>query len=281
MSRAPGELPDWLVEPPSYLPPRDRDGFLRDNLLRLASLPARLAPAEGGVSPADRLLAGVPAALRLVGLLVAVGCVSAASNMSFVWVVLAGLLVSLALRPTGQLRAIVPVSVGAALVGGLVLLPGAVAGMVPPSGVTRMVVKTFCTVGITLGFAQGVSWPRMAAALAALRVPAVLVLVLDSAVRGIAVLGRVATQLTEALALRSVGRNRDKSSSAGAVLGMTFVHASVFSQAQAEAMACRGYDGQHTAAAERTSGGAAVCYALALAALVAAFAWLERAMGVA
>ena len=274
------ELPTWLAEPPAYEPPRDRDGFVRTNLLRLAALPARMAQAAGKPAFLDRLLQPVPALVRFAGLIVSVVCVSAATNMAFVWVVFAAILVSLALRPLPQLRATAPVAALAALIAGLVVLPGALMGMAPPSLVVRMAVKTFCTVGLTLGLAQGVPWSRMASALTGAHVPAAVVFVADAAMRGIFVLGRVAQHLNESLALRSVGHNQHKSGSAGAIMGMTFVRASIFAGEQAEAMACRGYDGTSTAAPERASRVAGVLYALAIICVVALFVWFERAMGV-
>ena len=274
------ELPTWLAESPAYEPPRDRDGFVRTNLLRLAALPARMAQAAGKPAFLDRLLQPVPALVRFAGLIVSVACVSAATNMAFVWVVFAAVLVSLALRPLPQLRATAPVAALAALIAGLVVLPGALMGMAPPSLVVRMAVKTFCTVGLTLGLAQGVPWSRMASALTGAHVPAAVVFVADAAMRGIFVLGRVAQHLNESLALRSVGHNQHKSGSAGAIMGMTFVRASIFAGEQAEAMACRGYDGTSTAAPERASRVAGVLYALAIICVVALFVWFERAMGV-
>ena len=272
------ELPAWLVEARPYDPPRDRDGFVRRNLLKLASTPARLSSVSGERFALARALEGVGAALRLLGLLVGVACTSAATNMAFVWLVFAYVLVTLALRPVGQLRIITSVACVAALVAALITMPAALMHMAPPSLVVRMGVKTFCTVGLTLSLAQDVPWSRVAAALVAAHVSAHVVFVIDAAVRGVVVLGRMASHLSESLALRSVGHNRHKTGSAAGVMGMTFVRASVFAAEQADAMACRGYDGVPTATPERPSAAASALYVLAVALLVALFFWLERAM---
>ncbi|MDO4538988.1 MAG: energy-coupling factor transporter transmembrane component T, partial [Coriobacteriales bacterium] len=275
---APEPLPGWLCASEPYEPEPDRDNYLRKNLLKLASIPARLSPTQEGAA-VDKILAAVPAALRLLGLVVAVACVSAATNMAFVWVVLGAALVSLATRPLTQLRAIAPVAFVGALIAGLVALPSVLMGLATPATVTRLASKTLCTLVLTLSLAQGVPWRHMAGALSAAHVPAALIFVIDGAVRGIAMLGRVATQLTEALSLRSVGKNHDKSASAGAVMGMTFLLASAHAHAQAEAMACRGFDGSSTATPQHSTAAARALYLLLLCGMVAAFVWFEQQMG--
>jgi energy-coupling factor transporter transmembrane protein EcfT len=266
------------VQPAPYDPPHTRER-LRNGALRLVSLPAWLDSSSHETALIDRALAGVSPIARLVGLIVVVGLISAARNMAFVWLMLALALLSLATRPTAQLSTIAPVAAVATLMAALLMLPATLLGLSPASAVTRMAAKTFCTVSLTLGLAQGVSWPRMASALTGAHVPTSVVFVVDGALRGITILGRVAGRLAEALELRAVGRGGGHDASVGGVLGMTFLHAARLADAQAEAMACRGYDGRPTIAPRRSSRVATVCYAVCVLALVIVFVLLERAMG--
>lgn len=275
-------LPAWMVDSHcSCESSRDRDGFLRRNLLRLTSLLAEVRAGGSPSSPLDRALARVPAALRLVGLVVAVGCVSASTNMLLVWIVLAAVLAALALRPAEDIASVAGVSLAAALVALVVTLPAALLGMAPASSATRMAAKVFVTVSLVLGLTQNVAWERLTGALVEMRVPGTVAFVIDSAVRDIALLGREASLLTEALGLRSVGRDASKTASAAGVMGMTFLKATDLAARQTEAMRCRGFAGAFRGPSERLLCAAGVAYLVGLAAFVALFLWLEWAMGVA
>jgi cobalt/nickel transport system permease protein len=277
------DLPDWLSEagPSAYDPPSDREGFLRGNVLRLAGALAGVRAGGSAASAVDRALGRVPAALRLLGLVVVVGCVSAATNALFVWVVLAIVLCQLALRPPRRIAAVAGTALAAAALAALLALPAVPLGAAPPSSVVRMAGKTFVSVSLVLGLTQGVAWGRLTSALASLRLPGSVTFVLDAAVRDVALLGRGAMALSEALALRSVGRNDGKAASAAGVMGVAFSKASGLASRQAEAMACRGFDGTYPVSRERVATPAGIAYVAGVVALVALFAWLEHAMAVA
>lgn len=303
-------LPSWLVpsaarEP--YEPPRDHDSFLRKNALRLTALLAAVrvggtagvaagtagataattaaaataptaTPASNRPSLADLAMARVPAPLRIAGLLVALVCITSATNAAFLWILLAGLLVVLALRPA---RLIGPV-VGPALVGVgasvVVMLPAAIMGLSPADAVVRMATRVFLSVALVVNVSQNVPWNRLVGALGFWHLPGTVVFVLDTALHYLSLLGEVAASLSEALALRSVGSNAEKSRSASGVMGVTFVRSHQLSAEMSEAMECRGFDGAYVVPPERVATAAGAGYFVAVVLLVALFVWLELAM---
>lgn len=274
-------LPAWLRTQgrPAYEPPRDRDGFLRDNLLRLVSLLEVFRGGGRGSCLVARTVGRVDPRLRLVGTVAVAALVSAARNMAFVWCALAVVLAGLVVRPARELAAIVRPALAAAALVAVVALPAALLGT--PSAPVRMGAKTLVTTSLVLGLARSLGAHGLVEALRRLRLPATAALVLDLAVRDLALLGQVAGELSRALALRCVGRNRDKAGSAAGVLGTTFLKAHDLAAAQYEAMACRGFDGLATVPPARRRPGeaaASALYALALALAAAAFALLEGAM---
>lgn len=271
-------LPSWLVQESDYRPSSDREGFLRTNLLRLTSLLGGIREGGKSVSPLDRVLSSVPTVLRLMGVVICAACVSAATNMSFVWLVLALDLVLLAARPANQIASIAGTALVVCLVACLVMLPAVLLGGSNPSVLVRMGVKSFCTVSLVLGLTQSVSWNRLVSALSAIRLPGAVVFVADSAIRDLALLGRTASELTEALALRSVGVNHDKTSSAAGIMGVTFVHAQSLASEQVEAMACRGFDGSFPVVRDRSLTPAGVAYLAGLTVLLVLYFYLEHAM---
>ena len=243
-SRGREPLPEWLLCGSPYEPSTDRDSFMRRNVLALTralvTLRAEPDPAERRTG-VDRALGGVAPTIRLVGTLVLVACVSLARNLAFAWLMLVILLVLCA--------------------------------------AVRMTTKTFVTVGYVAGLAQTLGSDGMVAALRGLGLAPQVATVADLALRDIVVLGESATSLSEALSLRSVGTNKDKTASAAGVMGAVFVRAQRLATARAEAMELRGYGlGWADARMRRRLRGADVAYVLAMAAVVAAFVCLEGAM---
>lgn len=275
----PTELPAWLLDASAYEPLKDRAGFLRKNVLSLTSvlLALRADPTQGAASTLDSVLNRVSPPVRLVAVLTLVLCVSLARNMAFVWMALVAWLVLLALRPASRIRPIAGASFGIALVTLLVNLPSLLLGQTATP--VRMASKSLVTVGFVVSLATSLGTEGMLAALHALHVPRRLLMVVDLAVRDVVLMGEAAVSLSEALALRSVGKDRTKTSSAAGVMGVVFVHAHTMAQARAEAMELRGYSG--VVAIGTTSAKMGVpdaAYALLAAMAVALFAYLEIAI---
>ena len=273
-------LPAWLDPSVAagYVPPRDRDAFVRTNLLRIVSTLAAFDMRPHGGCPMARAYARVAAPTRLLGVVALVAMVSAARNMAFVWLVLAGLLVCVAMRPAREISALCGPALVLAAISALLMVPAALLGQ--PGAPVRMAVKSFVTCCLVLGLARSTGAHGLVAAARSLGLPATAALVCDLAIRDLALLGRTAAELSESLACRSVGRNADKTASAAGVMGVTFIKAHDLAQAQAEAMACRGLDAGEApvpAARERLGTGD-VAYALLVVALLATFLWLEGAM---
>lgn len=271
------KLPSWLCEASSYEPAYDRDGFLRKNVLTLASA-LRVFRAEAAsledCGALDRALARVPTPVRLVSMIVLVACVSLARNMAFVWMLLVAGLVVLATRPARQIRPVVVSALLAGLVAFVVNLPALLLGQT--SAPVRMGTKVLLTVGLVANLAQALGPEGIVAALRGCGLPQQVCMTVDMALRDIVLLGESAQSLSEALALRSVGKDRTKTSSAAGVMGVTFVRAHQAAVARAEAMELRGYGTTTRVRRSRTAiPPIAIAYACATILLVVLFAYLE------
>lgn len=275
------ELPAWLTPGTSsgYEPQVRREGFLRKNVLALTGLLVRVRMgARSGecASPIDRALARAAVPARLLGLLALLVCISLSTNMSFTYLMLAVVLVMLAARPGSEIAPVAKTAGVVALMTALVVLPAALFGQ--PSSAVRMAAKSFVTVSLVLGLFQHVAWAQVVAALRWLHLPSQLVFVLDMALRDVELLGRAALELSDALALRSVGVARDASAGAAGVMGMTFLRAHELAARQGEAMWLRGFDGSYEPPRGRALTPATLCYAAVIVVLIAAFIYLEGAM---
>lgn len=275
------ELPAWLCPdaPSTYEPPQDRDGFLRDNVLRVVSMLEVFRGGGFGSCVVARTVGRVDARLRILATLLLAGLVSAAQNMAFVWGILILALAGLALRPAREIAAILRPALLATLLAACLALPAAYFGAA--SAPLRLAGKTFTTTILVLGLARSLGAHGLVEAARRLHLPATAALVIDLAIRDLALLGQIAIELGQALTLRSIGHNRDKSGSVAGVLATTFLKAHDLSGAQYEAMVCRGFDGLVTVPPQDVSHQkrlASFCYAVVVILVVVAFIWLEGAM---
>lgn len=114
----------------------------------------------------------------------------------------------------------------------------------------RAVLKTTLRVGISISFGYllitTTRWSHITKALAVLRVPKMLIAILDMTYRYIFVLCSVAAQMFEARSLRTVGAltNRENRRFIGHSIGFLFIKASHWSEEIYDSMVCRGYTGE-------------------------------------
>jgi cobalt/nickel transport system permease protein len=114
-------------------------------------------------------------------------------------------------------------------------------------------------------------------ALGFFRVPDVVILTPSLALKNIVALGNVALEMLEALRLRSVGRNRDKSASIGGIGGVLFLKSGKAAETTTQAMRCRGFEGDYRVRthARQALRAADLAWAAGLALLVALFLYLQ------
>lgn len=267
-------LPAWLAREERYEPLVDKTGFLAKNLLHLAGMlenvrmgggSAALLYGKGPSSPLDRALSRVSAPLRLVGLFECILLVLMSHSSVFLMIIGCVDAVLIAARPVEGIRSTLLPSLAATIVAAVLALPAYLVG--GGASMLFIAIKTLINVSLVLGLSWTVPWNRLIGALATFRMPDVVVFTLDTALKHIEILGRVATALSEALMLRSVGRTRgryEKTTSTAGVMGATFLRAYACAQAMDEAMECRGFTGTYVRRRERFMTGPGVAYLIGL-----------------
>ena len=262
-------VPEWLAEPQEYDPSAGRERYLRRTLGALASALAQLRLDDGRSS---RLSASAP-----VKLVLAFGCillVSLSRNFVLVLVVLAFALVRACFLPAAALRRVAAVSLSAATLTFVLMLPAVLIGQ--PQSALLVAGKVLTSVALVLEVATTTPHHELTGALRAFRVPALFVLTVDLALKNIVRLGRVATEVLTALALRSVGRpGRNAGRALGGVGGVVFLKSADAAADTFDAMTCRCFDGDCRLPAGRTFRKVDVAWIIAFIALAALFVWLE------
>jgi ABC-type cobalt transport system, permease component CbiQ and related transporters len=157
----------------------------------------------------------------------------------------------------------------------LIFLPAALSGLA--FDLASLVAKVLLAVLAAALLSATTSWPSMAGALAALRVPDVFLVTLDLTVKYIVLLGGLVLDMLCALKLRSVGRNDRKTDSLAAIAGTVFLKSMEAAEDEYQAMECRcftgSYRGVHGRARRYRLRAADALFIAATALIVGAFAF--------
>lgn len=268
-ARTSGNLPEWLLATEDYKPPRDHEGFITRSGLAIASVLSRLRLDDGQSTPLSP-----SAPIKLVMGLVLVLLVSLSANFAFVLAVLACLLARVALLPTTALRKVPSVALPAAGLTALLMLPAALLGQAQSTLLVGT--KVLVSVGIVLTVALSTSAHELTGALRTFHVPNLAIMTLDLALKSVVSLGNVALEVLLSLRLRSVGRNDAKGSSLGGSGGIVLLKAQRAAEDTADAMRCRGFEGEYPTTTGNHLRRIDLAWGIALALTFVLFLYLER-----
>jgi cobalt/nickel transport system permease protein len=260
--------PAWLLRDEAYAPRCDREAFLDRSSRSVLRLLAVLRRRAGGASGEARGLSRVDARVGLASMILFILLVSLSRGALFLACAGTGLLVLLSAQRAEAIREVLAAALAAAGFTAVIMLPSALAGNAFNAGFLTAKV-TACAAAARL-FAAVTEPRRVTRALAAFRVPDIVILVLDTALRSLSILGDLALQMLRAVKLRSVGRNPDKRRALAGIAGTLFLKAHRMTEETAAAMACRGFTGGYRAAPRGSLGLAdalVLCADLAMAAL--------------
>ena len=263
-------VPEWLLESQDFAPPVDKDGFINRSILsfmRLLSLVRAQERRGGGLGRlAVNPFFGVLCTLVLIVL------VSLSTQLTFVYVVLAYLLVLLCVMPVRDLIATLRISLAVALITALIMLPSFLLGN--HYSIIVVPLKVLVTVMAVNILARSAEWGRIITALRRFHVPHLFIFILDITLKYLVMLGEFTLTMLTALKLRSVGKNRSKQTALAGIAGTLFITSREMAEEQYQAMECRGFDGEYKLYDKFRFGLADAVYLLLNVGIVAAFVYL-------
>lgn len=262
------DIPDWLTSPQAYEPLSDNGAFATKSALSVTAVLRQLRLDDGRASP---LSPSAPVKLALA--LGAILLNSLAHNLMATLVLLAFVLVRATLLPRRQLARLAAVAGAAAGLSFVLALPAALIGQ--PASAVRLGLKALVSCGLAMEVALTTPVSQLTGALRAFRVPNLVIMALDLALRNIVRLGGCALETLTALTLRSVGRDGSKRTSMGNVGGTLFVRASKAAQDTYDAMRCRGFEGDYDGGDVAGPRAADAAWVVAFALFVILFLHLE------
>jgi cobalt/nickel transport system permease protein len=258
-----------MLRSEGYLPPKGKDSFINKSILALFRLLAKYRSQDGG----KQIGFGVNAFFKLLFTLMLVLLISLSRDFAFILVAITYLLLVLMLMPAKKLRNIITVSIIAALISFLVMLPGIFYGN--NYSVIILPVKVFLTVAAVNLLAHTSKWNELIGAIKWFHVPDIFIFVFDITIKYIMMLAEFTLEMMFALRLRSVGKNRNKTSSLSGVAGTMFVKSREMAEEMQGAMECRGFTGEYKAARKFRFSPADAVYILINAVLLSVFILLR------
>ena len=237
-------IPYWLLRDEAYTPRPDRDAFIHRTTRSLLRALGALRRRTGGGSARG----GPDARIGLASTFLVVLLVSLSRSTLFLATAGTLFLVILCFQRAETIRDVLSASLPAGLFVLAVALPSAFWGNT--AGVVRLVLKVLICVGRVRFFSAVTEWRQITRSLAVCRVPDLFILVLDTTLRSIALLGEVSLALLDALRLRSVGSNREKTAALSGIAGTVFLKARELTEDMQAAMECRGFTGSYRMARE-------------------------------
>ena len=261
-------IPDWLKATESYEPSGERNSFVARSLLSVTAVLRHFRLDDGH---AAKFSASAPIKLIFVIGLILLNSLS--NNYLFTLIALALVLVRACLLPAKKLARTVAVSVPAALLAFVIMLPAVLIGQ--PHSAVLIATKTLVSVGAVMEMALGTPFNQLTGGLRAFHVPNLFIMTIDLALKNIVSLGNVAVEVLTSLKLRSVGTNRDKGSSMGGVAGIVFLKSSEAANDTFAAMTCRGYDGNYSSKRKRIFKPIDLAWIALFIALIALFVYLQ------
>ncbi len=233
------KIPEWMTRPESYDPPKDRDRFIDKSILSFMGMLSKIK--QQGRNNKDLLW--VSPFFKLVFTLFYIVLVCISGHFTFVYIMLALIVVLLAILPADYIKSVLKGALVAALFTYLILIPSAATGN--RYSITMIPVKVFCCITAVNILSLTTRWDHLIASLKRFFVPNLFIFIFDIMIKYVVLLGEFALQMLYALKLRSVGKNRSKYGSIGGVGGMLFVKSNAMSHEMFNAMECRGFDGTY------------------------------------
>ncbi|SHH99007.1 cobalt/nickel transport system permease protein [Sporobacter termitidis DSM 10068] len=231
-------MPEWLQKNENYMPREDKDTFINKSILSFLALIARIKAQD---KKEDRFQAN--AFFRVLFTLMLVVFVSVSRTFSFIYLVIAYLLLLLCFMPGREIAKILRTGLVMTLFTAIILLPTVFYGNT--YSIFIIPVKVLVSIIAVNILSYATRWDQITIALKRFHVPDLMIFILDITLKYIVMLGEFSVEMLYALRLRSVGKNAGKYNALSGVAGTLFLKSRDMAEDMYAAMECRGFTGEY------------------------------------
>lgn len=228
-------IPEWMKKENNISTQKDHNGFLSKSLLSFFNLFRHFHVVKN--ENISQLRAGTRFLLVFTLILFS----SLSKNLLFCSSILAGLLIYLCFANTKIIKKVLITSSISCLFTALIMMPAYF--IYKSHSIFIISYKVYISTGILSLFVLITPWNKITSALSFIKIPNILIFILDLTIHYILILGNIAYDMLEALKLRSIGKNKTKEKSFGGILGTVFLKSIAYSKETQQAMECRLFNG--------------------------------------
>ena len=231
-------LPEWACKKENYTAEKDNDYFITKSLLGIIRMLRQLrfqnSVKEHGVSPIGATI--------LTAIIVFLCACSHKS--AFLICVVAFLLILLSLLDGKEIFRLLKHSITITFLSSLILLPAFY--FYRNYNLFLIPVKTILILLSISLLTTFYNWHNILDVMLKFHVPSIFVLICDTTLRYIVLLGETAQQVLYSLKLKSIGKNKHKSMAMAGVMGVVFQKSRKMSEEMYQAMCCRCFTGSYS-----------------------------------
>ena len=232
-------MPEWLLKKDDYVPSTEKNTFINKSTLSILKMLAKFKYS----SKYEFNRFKVNAVTKLVSAILLIILVSLTRSMGFIIIIDVYLLIIISMLKVEEIKHIIKMAGVVTIFTFIILLPSIFMGNENNS--IMLIIKTLTTITIVNIISSITQWNEITKTLKLFFIPDIFILVLDITIKYIIVFGEFSLNMLYALKLRSVGKNKNKSTSVSGIIGTMFIKSKEMAEEMYGAMECRGFTGEY------------------------------------
>lgn len=232
-------MPEWLLKKDDYVPSAAKNGFINKSILSILKMLSKFK--YGSKHKSNRFK--INAITKIITAFLLIILVSLSRSFGFLLIIDVCLLLIISILNVEEIKHIIRMAVIVSIFTLIVLLPSIFMGNENNS--ILIVIKTLTTITIVNITSSISQWNETTKTLKLFFIPDIFILVLDITIKYIIIFGEFSLNMLYALKLRSVGKNKNKSTSVSGIIGTMFIKSKEMADEMYAAMECRGFTGEY------------------------------------
>jgi len=232
-------MPEWLLKKDDYVPTTEKSTFINKSILSILKMLTKLK--YNAKYKYNRF--GINTVTKFISAIIIIILVALSRSLAFIIIVDVYLLLIISLLKAEEILHIIKMAVVITVFTLIILLPSFIMGNANNS--ILIVIKTLTTVTAVNVTSTITQWNDITKTLKLFFIPDIFILVLDITIKYIVVFGEFSLNMLYALKLRSVGKNKNKTTSLSGIIGTMFIKSKEMAEEMYGAMECRGFTGEY------------------------------------
>lgn len=232
-------MPEWLLKKDEYIPLKEKNTFINKSILTILKMLSKFK--YGSKYESNRF--NINAITKIISAIILIIMVSLSRSFGFLIIVDVYLLLIISVLTAKEINHIIKMAVVVAIFTLIVLLPSILMGNQNNS--VLLIIKTLTTITVVNITSSISKWDETTKTLKLFFIPDIFILVLDITIKYIIIFGEFSLNMLYALKLRSVGKNKNKTTSISGIIGTMFIKSKEMAEEMYGAMECRGFTGEY------------------------------------